>query len=319
MGQGEGQMIGFAFPWARALLPLPVLAWYLLPPAKERGAVQVPGSVLAHLQQQSSATRGSRAGRPGNLVLKAIGWAALITALAGPYIARPAVLLPTGRDIVVALDLSASMAEEDMLLGERKIARIDVVRNRLTDFLAGRNGDRVALIGFATDAFLIAPLTFDVTAVSEMLDEVTIGLPGRKTDLGQAIGLTLKLLRQEEAGERILILISDGEANAGELAATDAAEMARDTGLRIFTIGFAEEIATQNATHLAELAETTGGQFRAATHPALIRDALSELDALAPVVPEETAAERRQDWRWLALAVALACLAAVGWQEHRDP
>ena len=133
------------------------------------------------------------------------------------------------------------------------------------------------------------------------------------------LGLTLKLLRQEEAGERILILISDGEANAGELAATDAAEMARDTGLRIFTIGFAEEIATQNATHLAELAETTGGQFRAATHPALIRDALSELDALAPVVPEETAAERRQDWRWLALAVALACLAAVGWQEHRDP
>ena len=312
-------MISLADPWALALLPLPILAWYLLPPARERGAVRVPGSVLAHLRQQSAATSASRTARPGDLVLKAIGWIAVIVALAGPFLQRPAVLKPTGRDIVVALDLSASMAEEDMRLGGRTVSRIDVIRDRLGTFLEGRKGDRVALIGFATDAYLIAPLTFDVTAVSEMLNELTIGLPGRKTDLGQAIGLTLKVLQREDLGERLLILISDGEANAGELAAADAAELAKAMDLKIFTIGFAAEVETQNTAHLAELSEITDGQYQTATSPALMRDTLAELDRIAPVAPAETAAKRRQDWRWVALLTALTCLGAIGWREFRDP
>ncbi|MGD1926204.1 MAG: VWA domain-containing protein [Paracoccaceae bacterium] len=308
-----------ALPWALMLLPVPVLAWFLLPAARERGALQVPGSVLAHLLQQSAASSGSRAARPVEMALKTIGWIALIIALAGPFVQRPAVLTPTGRDIVLAFDLSASMAEEDMQIGQRKLSRIDVIREKLAGFIRGRQGDRVALIGFATNAFLIAPPTYDVGAVAEMLDELTIGLPGRKTDLGQAIGLTVKMLREEDPGERMLILISDGEVNAGEIAATDAADMARDLGIKIFSIGFANEIATQNAVHMADLAERTGGTFQPATSAALMRDALSFLGSIAPTNPDETAAERRQDWRWLPLSIALICLLAIGWREYRDP
>ena len=319
MGEGQVRLIGLAIPWALAFAPLPLLAWYLLPPARERGAVRVPRSVLAHLRHQSVSARGSRAGRPRDLLFKCLGWAALIIALAGPFVQRPAVLAPTGRDVIVALDLSASMAEEDMMVGGRKTARIDVIRGRLAEFLQDRKGDRVALIGFATDAFLISPLTFDVVAVSEMLHEVSIGLPGRKTDLGRAIGLTLNVLQNEEPGERLLVLISDGEANAGELAAKDAAALAKQHGIKIFSIGFAAEADRQNSAHLAELATITGGQFHAATSPSVMRSALAELDVLEPVAPEETAAERRQDWRWLALAISLACFGLAGWQEFRDP
>ena len=114
-----------------------------------------------------------------SLALKAACWIALVVALAGPFVQKPAALKPTGRDVIVAFDLSASMAEQDMSVGDRKLARIDVIREKLGAFIRGRKGDRIALIGFATSAFLIAPPTYDVTAVSEMLDEMTIGLPGR--------------------------------------------------------------------------------------------------------------------------------------------
>ena len=312
-------MISFAIPLAFLLLPLPLLAWFLLPPMPERGAVRVPGSVLAHLERHSLTSRGPRVASPGALVLKGLGWVALVVALAGPYVQRPAIQAPTGRDVVIALDLSASMAEQDMIVAGQKTPRIDVARRQISAFLSGRKGDRIAFIGFATDAFLISPLTWDVTAVSEMLEEVTIGLPGRKTDLGQAIGLTLKVLQPQPSDERILILISDGEANAGDLAARDAALMARRAGLRIFTIGFAAENEGQSTAHLAELADVTDGRFHEATDPRLMQQAFAELEKLVPIAARENSNERRQDWRWLALLIALVSFGLVGWQEYRDP
>ena len=312
-------MMGLSYPWVLALAPLPLLVRVLLPAARAQGALSVPDSVIAHLQHHSTSRSTPETGRAGNMVLKTVGWLALMIALAGPFAERPSVLSPTGRDIIVAFDLSASMAEKDMTIDGEHLTRIDVVREKLGAFVRGRRGDRITLIGFATDAFLIAPPTHDVAAVAEMLGEVTIGLPGRKTDLGQAIGLTVKLLRDAPPGDRMLILISDGEVNAGQIAATDAAELARDLGIRIFSIGFAEEIDAANAAHLMDLAERTGGAFHRATTAALMQETLAALNALAPVVPEETAAQRRQDWRWLPLLVALSCLCAVGWREYDDP
>lgn len=319
MGAAKVAVMDFIHPWLLGLVPLPVLAWFILPAAKARGAIQVPDSVMAFLQNQSAASSVSRAARPGDLVLKSIGWVALIIALAGPFVKKPSILTPTGRDIIVAFDLSASMAEEDMVLGARKVARIDVIRESLGTFIRGRKGDRIALIGFATEAFLIAPLTFDVTAVAEMLGEVNIGLPGRKTDLGQAIGLTVKLLRDQDQGDRMLILISDGEVNAGRLAATDAAGLARDLGIQIYSIGFGKDISSKNVAHMSNLAEMTGGTFHSATSPSLMQEALVRLEAMAPTTTEPSAGERRQDWRWPLLLVALACLLVIGWREVRDP
>jgi Ca-activated chloride channel family protein len=152
-----------------------------------------------------------------------------------------------------------------------------------------------------------------------MLNEVSIGLPGRKTDLGQAIGMTVKLLRPEEQGERLLILISDGEVNSGEIAATDAADLAARLGVKILTIGFATEIAAENVSQLAEVSQMTGGAYRVATDAGLMQDALDWLDDMAPIIPDQAVTERRTDWRWLPLIIALACLLAIGWREYRDP
>lgn len=311
-------MISFALPWAFLLAPLPVLAWRLLPPEPQKGAVRAPESVIAHLKRHSDAT-GRSLSETGNLALKTIGWLALIIALAGPFIAQPALLTPTGRDIVVAVDLSASMAEEDMVIEGRKTARIDVIRQKMATFLRSRAGDRVALIGFAEEAYLIAPLTFDVSAVAEMLGEAPIGLPGRKTDLGRAIGLSVKLLREEEEGERLLILISDGEANAGDLAATDAADLAKKIGLKIFAIGFASDLDEANAGHMADLAETSGGRFTSADSAEAMGLAANIVADAAIVARPESGGDRRTDLRWAALIVAFACFMVLHWREAHDP
>lgn len=311
-------MIAFALPWAFALLPAPLVVWRLAPPAPQRGAVLAPESVVAHLSRHGDAREGRRAG-VADLALKAICWLAVVTALAGPYLRQPDLMTPTGRDIVVAVDLSASMAEEDMTVAGRRIARIDVIRDRLAAFLASRRGDRAALIGFAEEAFLIAPFSFDVKAVAEMLGEAPIGLPGRKTDLGRAIGLAVKTLREEPEGERLIILISDGEANAGDLAATDAAAMADGIGAKIVAIGFAADLEGGEAAHMSDLAAATGGAFVAAGDAGALDEAVAALTAMAPTARPDAATERRRDAAWAPLLLAILSIGVLMWREARDP
>ena len=311
-------MIALALPWALAAAPLPLAVWYLSRPLPQKSAVQAPDSVLAHLRRHA-APAGSRLAGVGDLALRLIAWAALVIALAGPYAREGDLLAPTGRDIIVAVDLSASMAEEDVLVADRKTARIDVIRDRMARFLEARKGDRVALIGFAEEAYLIAPFTFDVNAVAEMLSEAPIGLPGQKTDLGRAIGLAVKVLRKEPAGERLLILISDGEANAGDLAARDAARMARDIDVAMFAIGFAPEMEAENAGLMSDLAEMTGGAFALAGDAAAMDEAVRLIADLAPTAQDDSGVERRRDLTWPFAALAILCMAALMWREAGDP
>ena len=308
----------FAFPWALVLAPLPLATWLLARPLPQRSAVQAPDSVIEHLRRHA-APAGHRLAGVGDMALKLIAWASIVVALAGPFLRQPDLLEPTGRDIIAAIDLSASMAEEDMVVSGQKTTRIDVIRDRMARFLESRAGDRVALIGFAEEAYLIAPFTFDVKAVAEMLSEAPIGLPGQKTDLGRAIGLTVKLLREEPEGERLLILISDGEANAGDLAAKDAAGMAKESGVKMFAIGFAADLEAENAAFMADLAATTGGAFVEAADASGMDAAVRLIADLSPISHDDSGIERHLDLAWPFALIAVLCLAALMWREAGDP
>lgn len=311
-------MISLALPWALTIAPLPLAVWFLAPPLPQKSAVQAPDCVIDHLRRHAAPASERLAG-VGDLALKVVAWAAIVIALSGPYLRQPELMAPTGRDIIVAVDLSASMAEEDMTVGELKTTRIDVIRDRMARFLETRSGDRIALIGFAEEAYLIAPFTFDVKAVAEMLGEAPIGLPGGKTDLGRAIGLAVKALRDEPEAERLLILISDGEANAGDLAASDAAAMARANGVRMFAIGFAADLEAENASLMSDLAAMTGGEFVSANDPAAMDAAIRVVSDLAPAAKNDAGIERRRDLTWPFAALAIICLAAMIWREAGDP
>jgi Ca-activated chloride channel family protein len=309
-------MIEFARTWAFALLPLPLAAWFLLPAMVSRNAIAVPPGVWQMLDRVRAPGDGAMGLLKRGILMRAAAWALMVAALAGPETLEARLLAPTGRDVMVAMDLSASMGERRKDAAEDESARqIDIVGPFVTRLIEGRRGDRVGLIAFGSDAYLISPLTFDTRAVAGMLPEVSIGLPGRRTDLGQAIGLTVQILRDEPKGERVLVMISDGEANVGDLAAMDAAKLAVEFGITIHVVGFSSEVSPENAEHMTEIAELTGGRYFEATSA----ESLAGVEAaIAQVLPRATGDDPdyvRRDWAWLPSLLALALLVVIGRQE----
>src|SRR3970040_1497504 len=165
--------------------------------------------------------------------------ARLCVAAARPQQLGDAVQPPSaGRDLMLALDLSGSMSEPDMELGGRPVDRLTAAKAVLADFLDRRGGDRVGLLVFGRRAYALTPLTLDRDSVREQLGDSVVGLAGQETASGDAIGLAVKRLRTQPAGQRVLILLTDGVNTAGALDPKKAAELARDEGVRVHTIAF---------------------------------------------------------------------------------
>ncbi len=310
--------LGFAHLWAFLLLPLPLIAARLLPAAARRRALPVPAGIQARLDAVSDTQGAGILSLPPRVLLLGLGWIALIFALSGPFAQGDRLIQPTGRDLTLAIDLSASMAETDIPSETGYVPRYAIVRDVAGRFLKRREGDRIALIGFGSEAFLISPLTFDGGAVSDMLGELTIGLPGRKTDLGLAIGLTIKTLENEPEGDRLLVILSDGETNTGVLGAMDAARLAKQRGIKIHTIGFAAQLDAANVEAMRNVAIATGGKFFAATSPEELEQIYAQIDDLAPVAADGRDAHLIRDLSGLPTFAALLLLGLIGWREMRE-
>lgn len=309
-------MIEFERLWALVLLPLPLAAWHLAPPLVARNAISVPPGVWQVLDRARTSAEGVLGLLRRGLAARALAWVLIVLALAGPQTREDLLLAPTGRDVMVAVDLSASMGEAQKSDPDGT-RQIDIVGPFVTSLIGARQGDRVGLIAFGSEAFLIAPLTHDVRAVAGMLPEVSIGLPGRRTDLGQAIGLTVQILRAQPDGERVLVMVSDGEANVGDLAAMDAARLAKRYGITIHVVGFSSAIAPENARHMAEIAEVTGGRYYEATDEATLAGVEAAIDRVLPVRADDRPEHLMRSWAWLAALLALIPLALIGRQELR--
>ncbi|MFG1358384.1 vWA domain-containing protein [Xanthobacter pseudotagetidis] len=271
-------MIAFQWLWAFALLPLPLLMRWLMPRTRQprSGALRVP--FYDDLAAAGLATRGARRARALRLLLLWLIWGLLVSAAARPaYLGKPVAIPVAGRDLMMAVDLSGSMARDDLALGGALVAdRLTVVKSVVDEFLARRKGDRVGLILFGSRAYLQAPLTFDRKVVRELLAGSAIGLAGPETAIGDAIALAVKTLRTRPEGQRVLILLTDGASNSGMLDPIDAAGLARQAGVKIYTIGvgadrmpgglgFGQRIVNPSADldeeALQQIADLTGGRY----------------------------------------------------------
>ena len=308
-------MIELLRPWALLLLPLPILARWWLPALPARTALPIPASVHVLLGALSRSEAYPRRGWPVGFGLRLIGWVALVVALAGVQTGAGLLLKPTGRDLIVAIDLSDSMSQKDMRVDGENVSRLVVVRHLVGELIEHRAGDRVGLIAFSQEAFLIAPLTFDRRAVAGLLDELVIGLPGYRTDLGRAVGLTIQTFKKQPPATRVLVVISDGEDNAGALSVDDAVRLAAQHQIRIHTIGFASAIKPDGAALLQQMAKATGGEYFVASSPQTLAAISSEIDRLEPSATEQNQVPVMKDWSWVALWVAIAALAGLSWQE----
>lgn len=227
-------MFEFAWPWIFLLLPLPWLMRQVLP-AADSGEPALKVSYLSDLE--SLARRRARSNLPGwrQQAPFVVLWLLLLTAAARPeWLGEPLPIAASGRDLLVAVDVSGSMDFPDMHWQDEDISRLNLVQHLLGDFLESREGDRVGLILFGSQAYLQAPLTFDRRTVRTWLDEARIGIAGKNTAIGDAIGLALKRLRQRPAQSRVLILVTDGANNAGQIDPLTAARLAAEEGVKIY-------------------------------------------------------------------------------------
>lgn len=315
----------FAWPWWLLALPLPWFARLLLPAARSpSAALKVPfGSRLDAIAQVG--TRSGRGGRGGSLMW--LAWALLCVAAARPQQLGDAVQPPlAGRDLMLALDLSGSMSEPDMELGGRPVDRLTAAKAVLADFLERRGGDRVGLIVFGRRAYALTPLTLDRDTVRDQLSDSVIGLAGQETAIGDAIGLAVKRLRAQPAGQRVLVLLTDGVNTAGALDPRKAAGIARDEGVRVHTVAFGGEGSLSlfgfqlpmpgagdeiDEDTLRAVATMTGGRFFRARDTAELAGIYAEIDRLEPVErPGKAVRPKIERYPWpLGVALALALLA----------
>jgi Ca-activated chloride channel family protein len=313
-----------AWPWALLALPLPWLMRWLPRRADTAPALRVPyaAGALAALGQSSS----SGAGRIGRLLLW-LAWICLCVALARPQqLGEPIAPPQQGRQMMLAVDVSGSMSEQDMMLGAQIVQRLTAAKAVLADFLDRRAGDRVGLLIFGERAYTLTPITADLATVRNQLTDSDVGLAGRDTAIGDAIALAVKRLREQPEGQRVLILLTDGVSNAGVLPPLRAAELAKAEGVRVYPVAFggdggmslfgvqiaAGEDPVDEAT-LKRIAALTGGRAFRARNTDELAGIYAELDRLEPITAAGAAVRPRiERYAWpLALAMLLGTLAYV--------
>lgn len=318
-------MIEWLWPWLFLLTPLPWLIRRFAPAAHSRQpALRAP---FFQEWQTLGSAQHSRSLRAGSFTTAALWllWLALLTATARPvWIGEPVELPDSGRDLMLAVDISGSMRIEDMQVGNQLARRLDAVKAVGAEFIQRRSGDRLGLILFGSKAYVQSPLSFDTTTVERFLREAQIGFAGQETAIGDAIGLAVKRLKERPADSRVLVLLTDGQDTASSVQPLEAARLAANLGIRIYTIGIgADELSLPglfgssfgsrqinpsrdlDEQGLQEIAELTGGTYFRARNPQELASIYRLVDELEPVEQVASVYRPRVALSYLPLLAAL--------------
>lgn len=316
-------MFTFAWPLAFLLLPLPWVAAKFFPVTQKQNeaVLRVPFlERIQALQQQSTSIVTSHYKQ-----FLAFGtWIFLMMACANPqWLGEPLPVKQEGRNIMLAIDLSSSMEIPDLQRNNHMISRLETVKEVATNFIEKRHGDKLGLILFGSKAYLQTPLTFDRKTVSTMLNDATMGLAGGRTAIGDAIGLAVKKFGSENKKSRILILLTDGANNSGDIEPLEAAELAKDNQIKIYAVGigatemvvrgiFGNQVVNPSADLDEELLKkissmTQGEYFRAQDEKTLVK-ILDAINQLEPISADNKTARPITSLFYWPLAVALICL-----------
>ena len=291
-------MLSLIWPWVLCLFPIPIV-YRLLRHPKQTTMLALRAPALAAIVGTGKIEQHSNWKKLMLLALLYTCWISTLTALARPvWVGEPVSLPTSGRDILLAVDISGSMEREDMQLGGKLVNRLVAVKGVVGDFVLERNGDRLGLILFGEKAYLQTPLTFDRRTMQSLLYEAEIGFAGQGTAIGDAIGIGIKRLQDRPDNHRVMILLTDGANNSGELDPIKAADLAARSNVKIYTIGIGGErleewgLFGQTTTNpsadldentLTDIARTTGGQYFRARNPAELSTIYERLNELEPI------------------------------------
>lgn len=301
-------MFQFHFPWFAALLPLPIVFYFLFPALSKENRdeiVEINFPAVDRLRNLSLGGHRTKKGKNSMfLSLLVLSWTSLVIALMQPEkVDQFRQVQNKGYDLMLAVDISASMQALDFSTQEKAVSRLDVTKEVVSQFIKGRQGDRLGLILFGQHAYLHVPLTLDTDSVTRMLNDAVSGMAGNATAIGDSIGLGVRTLRERPTGSRVLILLTDGEDNASSIPPLEAAKLAKQYDIRVYTIGIGKKgkvpfpnqfggygmaEVSMNEELLKEIAEETGGQYFLATNQKMLTSVYAKIDELEKSKANET-------------------------------
>ncbi|MEN0035983.1 MAG: VWA domain-containing protein [Cellvibrio sp.] len=330
-------MFEMQWPWLLLLAPLPLLMAFIAPKKRIEAALRVP--FYQHASQLEQQNRLGIGKRPAKLLSLWLIWLCCLVAATNPqWVGEPTSMPSSGRDLLMAVDISGSMEQIDMVANGRKITRLMAVKKVIGDFVTRRTTDRLGLILFGAQAYLQAPLTYDRNTVNQLLQEAQIGFAGQETAIGDAIGLAVKRLRDRPDASRVLVILTDGANTSGVLAPDKAAELAQKAGIKIYTIAFGAESmevpgifgsrtvnpsADLDEPTMIAIAEKTGGKYFRARNLQELDDIHRELDRLEAIeIEAETFRPVATLFYWplafaFLLSLVFACIHI--WQGRATP
>lgn len=321
-------MISLLWPWMLVLLPLPWLISRAWKGAQTQAGWVLPWVFGGPATTANMATTPVR--RPRRTWLFWSAWFALCLAAAQPVrYDQLSGQKATGRDFMLAVDISGSMRYEDMRIGGRLVDRLAAVKAVLGDFVERREGDRLGLILFGQQAFLVTPLTLDRANVRYQLETSVVGLAGLDTAIGDALALAVKRLRERPASQRIVLLLTDGVNSAGEISPERATELAVELGVRVYTIGFGGDgeqdffglsLGRPNSeideVALQRMADATGGKYFRARDVGELAGIYQTLDTLEPIEFDAPELQLRRALFAFPLGAALLLLCCGLYSPH---
>ncbi|WP_119969554.1 vWA domain-containing protein [Shewanella japonica] len=309
-------MIEFAYPVCFVLLLAPVIMYFIAPAYKEkRSSIQVPYFEqlvdITGEKPQKGAVILSR--KHIQKLLLILAWLCIVVAMAKPeVIGTPVTQQKSARDLMIAVDLSGSMAVEDFVLPENqsnKVDRLTAVKQVLRKFVSQRDSDRLGLILFGDAPYLQAPFTNDLDTWLTLLNDTQVGMAGQSTAFGDAIGLSISLFNSHETQNRVLIVLTDGNDTASKVPPVEAAKVAAASNIKIYTIAIGDPIAVGeekvDIAVLENIATITGGQSFQAIDTQALENVYEAINDLEPELFESQTFRPKTSIHYIPIALFL--------------
>ena len=327
-------MIELLWPISFLLLPLPFLMRFgqkgKAAPTSSAAALMVP--FLNRLKQYAPAL--SQTPSKHIPVFLIFAWIFAILALTRPvWVSNTTTPFEqSGRNILLAIDTSGSMAQTDLSIQNQPTTRFSIVKQIVKDFIQNRLGDNLGLILFGSEAYTFVPLSLDTKTTASLFDEAEIGIAGEMTAIGDAIALGVKNLNQTPMDKRVLILLSDGYNNVGKLPLDKAIELAQKEQVKIYTIGVGAEkqliqtffglqainpSSDLDEETLQQIAQKTGGLYFRARSSGELNEIYQTLNQLEPLPQAASSVRPQRELFFIPLMLALFFLFFVFYERMR--
>ena len=287
-------MFEFANIWVLWLLPLPLVVYWLLPAMRQKSDVLMV-TFLDQAAEASGEKIRKRAWVSKRSILQwmflTLSWVAFLLAWAKPQlVGQPEMKVKTARSFVVAADISFSMATRDWVVGNQRLSRWEAVKQVMGDFITRREGDRISLVFFGTNAYLQTPFTTELEIVEWFLEQTDVGMAGQMTSIGKAIGFGIRLFEEDTVEQKVMLLLTDGQDGGKGISPLDAAYLAQSDSIKIYTLGIGDPEAPGadlDEPTLRGISEITGGRYFRAIDQSALEEAYQTLDELEPMEFEE--------------------------------